>query len=167
MYKQMFTGLVIGKKLKLNTNMYIRKYNPDIKVIETKKSIESYNMVSKYLDNIISFDDYINNENLFQVSAFDKTNLVGVRIFRMKDNKIHLNYSVVDVDYRNIGINKMMFDKILEIAKKNQVYIITSNVRESNIYSLKSLFKSGFSINDRVDMKYPDGEKKIALYLKL
>jgi ribosomal protein S18 acetylase RimI-like enzyme len=85
----------------------------------------------------------------------------------MKDGKIHMNYSAVDDAYRNKGINKKMKLKIIETGKQNGCTLITSNVRESNISSLKSQLSVGFKINDRADLKYPDGEKKIPLYLHL
>ena len=60
-----------------------------------------------------------------------------------------------------------MYSKIEEIAIEMGVNIITSNVRESNKSSLNSLLKCGFSINDRVELTYPDGEKKIPLFKRL
>ncbi len=138
----------------------------NIIITECEKSKDSYDFVSKYL-NIFDYDSYINNENLYQVCAFDNDKLIGVSIFRMKDSKIHLNYSAVDESYRNKGINKKMKIKIIEIGKENNCTLITSNVRQSNIASIKSQQALGFKINDRVDLKYPDGEKKIPLYLNL
>ena len=58
-------------------------------------------------------------------------------------------------------------DKILEIAKVNNVHLITSNVRYSNKSSIKSLLNSGFNVNYNANLKYPDGEKKLSLYIKL
>jgi len=80
---------------------------------------------------------------------------------------IHLNYSAVDEAYRNMGINKSMKLRIIEIGRKNNCSLITSNVRQSNLASLKSQQDIGFKVNDKVDLKYPDGEKKIPLYLHL
>lgn len=139
---------------------------PDLKIVSCDKSKESYNFVSKHLD-MIDYESYINNENLYQICVYDKDKLVGVSIFRMKDGKIHMNYSSVDVDYRNKGINKKMKMKIIDIGRKNDCSIITSNVRASNLASLKSQLDVGFQINDKVDLTYPDGEKKLPLYLRL
>ena len=129
-------------------------------------SRESYDFVAKHLD-ILDFDSYINNENLYQICAYDNDKLVGVSIFRMKDGKIHMNYSSVDETYRNQGINKKMKLKIIEIGRENGCTVITSNVRQSNLSSLKSQQVVGFKVNDRVDLTYPDGEKKLPLYLHL
>ena len=147
---------------------YLRRFNESnsLVVSQCDKSEDSWNFISKFI-NVIPLEDYLNNINLYQVCALDGDKLVGLRIFRMKDGKIHLNYSAVDPDYRNKGLNQKMFEKILEIAKKQGVSLITSNVRQSNSKSIKSLLKSGFSINDKVEMFYPDGEKKIPLYYKI
>jgi len=146
---------------------YLREFNEvNIKIVECKKSKKSYDFVEKYLD-IIDYESYINNENLYQICAYDNEKLIGVSIFKMKDRKIHMNYSSVDELYRNKGINKKMKLKIIEIGRRNECIIITSNVRQSNIPSLRSQQSIGFKINDRVDLTYPDGEKKIPLYLKL
>ena len=139
----------------------------NVYLISCPKNEDSYHFLESHLKSIISKYDYINNENLFQVCAFDNKKLVGVRCFRMKDGKLHLNYSVVDSGYRKIGINQRMFNLIKNIAEKNDIQLITVNVRESNKESLNSLLKSGFQINTNVDLKYPDGEKKIPLYFKL
>jgi L-amino acid N-acyltransferase YncA len=78
-----------------------------------------------------------------------------------------MNYSSVDETYRNQGINKKMMLKIIEIGKENGCIVITSNIRQSNLSSLKSQQAVGFKVNDRFDLTYPDGEKKIPLYLHL
>ena len=146
---------------------YLKSFNESnssVRLID--KDQTTYDFISSYL-NVISYDDYIVNDNLYQVGYFINDELVGLRIFRMLDGKIHLNYSVVSEDYRGGGLNVEMFKKIEEIGRSNVVSLITSNVRESNVSSLKSLLKCGFSINDRVDLRYPDGERKIALYKRL
>ncbi len=141
-------------------------HNNNLIITLCDKSQETYDFISKYLDTI-SYADYIENSNLFQVCCYDSTKLVGLRVFRMKDNKIHLNYTAIEPEYRSLGINQMMLDKIVEVAKQESVVLITSNVRQSNTKSIESLLSSGFSINDKVDMTYPDGEKKIPMYYKI
>ena len=148
---------------------YLRRFNEssdNIEIVQCDKSRESYDFVAKHWD-ILDFDSYINNENLYQICAYDNDKLVGVSIFRMKDGKIHMNYSSVDETYRNQGINKKMKLKIIEIGRENGCTVITSNVRQSNLSSLKSQQVVGFKVNDRVDLTYTDGEKKLPLYLHL
>jgi ribosomal protein S18 acetylase RimI-like enzyme len=135
-----------------------------VKLVDKNKSV--YDFISRYLK-VIPFDDYINNKNLYQIGILKNNDLIGIRVFKMIDHKIHLNYSVVIEHERNKGINKEMFKAIEEIAIKNNITIITSNVRKSNTYSLKSLLSSGFSVNEKSKLFYPDGEEKIALFKKL
>jgi len=149
-------------KLKKYIGFVNEKFGVSIQICE--KSKETYGFILKYLNNIISFGGYMDNENLYQVCAYDNSELIGIRLFRMKDRKVHLNYSVVSESHRNMGINKKMAEKIFEISENNGVELITSNVRESNIYSIKSLLSSGFQINDKVVRYYDDGEKKISLF---
>lgn len=138
----------------------------DIIIKQEEKTNETYDFIKQYLD-VIDFDSYINNNNLYQVVARYDNSIIGIRIFRMNDGKIHLNYSAVIPEFRNKGLNKKMFNEIEKIGISNSVNIITSNVRESNISSLRSLLWSGFQINKNYDLKYPDGEKKLPLFKRL
>ena len=147
---------------------YIKSFNDStsliVKLID--KDLTTYNFIKSYL-NVISYEDYIVNENLYQVGCFSGDELIGLMIFRMVGDKIHLNYTAVLDEFRGLGINGMMLSEIEKIGVDNGVSMITSNVREGNVSSLRSLLKCGFSINDRVDLRYPDGERKVALYKKL
>jgi ribosomal protein S18 acetylase RimI-like enzyme len=146
---------------------YLKRFNESNSSVRLlDKDQTTYDFISSYLD-VISYRDYITNQNLYQVGYFINDELVGLRIFRMLDGKIHLNYSAVSDKFRGSGINSIMYLEIEKIGRSNGVSLITSNVRESNVSSLKSLLKCGFSINDRVDLRYPDGERKIALYKRL
>jgi ribosomal protein S18 acetylase RimI-like enzyme len=150
-----------------NFSMFESIFTGQVEFFECEKTIQAYEILTKYLDNIIGFDEYASNESLYQVCAYQSDKLIGVVVFRMKDDKIHLNYSAVIEDYRNKGINRKMLEKIIEIAKINKISLITANVRISNKASLKSLLNSGLNINNRVSLKYPDGEEKVAFYLKI
>lgn len=148
---------------------HLRKFNEQYENIIIKscqKSEDSYSFASKYLKTI-DIDSYLNNDNLHQICAFNNNELIGISIFRMKDGKIHMNYSAVKEEFRNKGLNKRMKLEIIKIGKENNCDVITANVRESNLPSLTSLLNVGFKINTSVNLEYPDGEKKIPLYLKL
>lgn len=151
--------------IRFNENLNMSDVS-DIIIKQEEKTNETYEFINQYLD-VIDFDSYINNNNLYQVVARYDNSIIGIRIFRMNDGKIHLNYSAVIPEFRNKGLNKKMFNEIEKIGISNNVNIITSNVRESNISSLKSLLGSGFQINKNYDLKYPDGEKKIPLFKRL
>ena len=159
-YKGSFT---LDESINIQTDEY---NDSDIIIKQEEKTNETYDFIKQYLD-VIDFDSYINNHNLYQVVARYDNSIIGIRIFRMNDGKIHLNYSAVIPEFRNKGLNKKMFNEIEKIGILNNVNIITSNVRESNISSLKSLLGSGFQINKNYDLKYPDGEKKLPLFKRL
>lgn len=152
----LFTDIILLPKI-VPTHYYVK---------QCLKSKESYDFVSRYLD-IIDYESYINNDNLYQICAYYNNTLISVSIFRMKDGKIHLNYSAVDDNYRKMGINKSIKEEIIEFGKRNGCSIITANVRSSNVSSKKSLLSVGFKINDSVKRYYPDGEEKISLYLNI
>ena len=97
---------------------YLKSFNESnssVRLID--KDQTTYDFISSYL-NVISFRDYIVNDNLYQVGCFINDELVGLRIFRMLDGKIHLNYSFVSEDYRGGGLNVEMFKKIEEKLKE-------------------------------------------------
>jgi len=130
------------------------------------KSLETWNFTKKFLD-VLDFNTYMENSNLYQVVARSLDDIVGVSIFKMKDGKIHINYSAVVEEKRSRGLNVEMTSEIEKIAKENNVEVITTNVRESNPASINSYLKSGFKINTNYSLSYPDGEKKIALFKRL
>jgi len=130
------------------------------------KSLETWNFIKQYLD-VLDFNTYMENSNLYQVVARSLDDIVGVSIFKMKDGKIHINYSAVVEEKRSRGLNVEMTSEIEKIAKENNVEVITTNVRESNPASINSYLKSGFKINTNYSLSYPDGEKKIALFKRL
>ena len=93
--------------------------------------------------------------------------IVGLRIFKILEDKIHLTYTAVEVPYRGYGINHMMLEIIEGVAKELEIDTITSNVRESNIASLRSLEKSGFKAILGQNLTYSNGEEKIPHIKKL
>ena len=131
------------------------------------KSTEHYDFLSKYLTIPFSVEDFYNNSKIEIVTARTTNKLVGVFLFVLNNNRIHMNYTAVDEKYRNKGINGKMMKFIINYAKEDGIEMITGNVRKSNEYSIKTMLSSGFQVNDKAIGKYPDGEEKIPLYLKL
>jgi ribosomal protein S18 acetylase RimI-like enzyme len=140
-------------------------YNYTISI--ENRSNEHYSFLKKYFDIPFSFVEYINNNNIYIITVRIKDELIGVELFRMKDNKIHLTYTLIEEEYRNKGINTNIKKAVINFAKNNNVNLITANVRKSNMHSLKTFLSTGFKINDSVKNTYPDGEEKIPLYLKV
>lgn len=142
--------------------------NQNVTVKIEDKNTESFNFISKFFNfkknHPYFFEDYTNNQNLYQSVARKGNKIIGVRIFKMENGRIHLYYTAVDDNERNKGINRKLLKEIETFGKKNNVNLITSNVRESNLASLNSLLKSGFQINKSINRFYLDGERKIALF---
>lgn len=150
----------------------IKKFNQFDNISIEDKSDEHYNFLSNYFKLPFTLEEFTNNDKIYIVTSRirtrSKTNeLIGVSLFKMSDGKIHLNYTVVDEKFRNTGVNTNIKEYIIKFANDNNISLITTNVRNSNTYSLKTFLNSGFKINDKYISEYPDGEKKIPLYLKL
>ena len=121
----------------------------------------SFDFINRFINVSISLDDYLDSPNMKQVITYDKDMIVGLRIFKILEDSIHLTYTAVEVPYRGYGINHMMLEIIEGVAKDLGIDTITSNVRESNIPSLRSLEKSGFKSILGQNLTYSNGEEKI------
>jgi ribosomal protein S18 acetylase RimI-like enzyme len=143
------------------------KFDSPILIDLEDKSTEHYSFLSKYFTIPFSVEDFYSNDKINIVTARHINKLVGVSLFVINNDRIHMNYTAVDEKYRNKGINNDIKNFIIKYAKECNINLITTNVRKSNEYSLKTFLSSGFQINDKAIGKYPDGEDKIPLYLKL
>lgn len=127
----------------------------------------SFDFINRFINVSISLDDYLDSPNMKQVITYDKDRIVGLRIFKILEDSIHLTYTAVEVPYRGYGINHMMLEIIEGMAKDLGINTITSNVRESNVASLRSLEKSGFKSILGQNLTYSNGEEKIPHIKKL
>ena len=127
----------------------------------------SFDFINRFINVSITLEDYLSNPLMKQVITYDKDKIVGLRIFRILEDKIHLTYTAVEVPYRGNGINHMMLEIIEGVAKELNIDTITSNVRVSNIASLRSLEKSGFVSIPNQNLTYSNGEEKIPHIKKL
>lgn len=131
------------------------------------KSLDSYEFMNRFITVTIPFEEYIENENINQVIVYHNDKIIALRIYRILEDRIHLTYTAVDVPYRGNSINHMMLLRIEEIAKNLGIDTLTSNVRVSNLASLRSLEKSGFIPIQGQNLTYSNGEKKIPHMKKL
>ncbi len=127
----------------------------------------SFDFINRFINVSISLEDYLHSPNMKQIITYDKDKIVGLRIFKILEDKIHLTYTAVEVPYRGYGINHMMLEIIEGVSKDLGIDTITSNVRESNIASLRSLEKSGFKSILGQNLTYSNGEEKIPHIKKL
>jgi ribosomal protein S18 acetylase RimI-like enzyme len=121
----------------------------------------SFDFINRFINVSISLDDYLHSPNMKQVITYDSDKIVGLRIFKILEDSIHLTYTAVEVPYRGYGINHMMLEIIEDLSRELGIDILTSNVRESNISSLRSLEKSGFISIPGKNLTYSNGEEKI------
>jgi ribosomal protein S18 acetylase RimI-like enzyme len=121
----------------------------------------SFDFINRFINVSISLDDYLHSPNMKQVITYDSDRIVGLRIFKILEDSIHLTYTAVEFPYRGHGINHMMLEIIEDLSRELGIDTITSNVRKSNIPSLRSLEKSGFISIPGQNLTYSDGEEKI------
>lgn len=139
-----------------------------VKIVNTSE--ENYSFLKSYFKKFVTNLDKFLTTSSYKVCEYrsDSGFLIGCSFFVIHDNYIHLNASLISDSFRGLGINKEMKQCIIKYADSiNGIKKITCNVRESNVKSMKSLLNIGFKINNNVDMIYPDGEKKIAMYYEL
>jgi predicted acetyltransferase len=129
----------------------------------SQKDEIGYNFIEQYLSIRFSLEEYLSTNELNQIIATTKEELVGVRMFRILENSIHCSYTAVKVEERGKSINHMMLLEIEKIAKIHNITKITSSARITNYPSNQSLKKSGFILDDE-KTEYPDGETKLHYY---
>ena len=125
------------------------------------KSLDSYEFMNRFIPMSMSLEDYLNDTNINQVIVYHNDKIIALRIYRILGDRIHLTYTAVDIPYRGNSINHMMLLRIEKVATNLGIDTLTSNVRESNSASLRSLEKSGFKPILGQDLTYSNCEKKI------
>jgi len=116
-------------------------------VIDVNKLVLNKDEINKIYDNMIN---YIKDNSAKIVGAFDKHDLVGFiwayeRLVNSQ-KRYHINYFIVDSDYRKNGIGKHLINEIYEIAKKNGVEKIELVVTYKNQNALHFYEKELFEI---------------------
>jgi ribosomal protein S18 acetylase RimI-like enzyme len=139
----------------------------DLNIGLGEKCLNSFDFINRFINVSISLEDYLHSPNMKQVITYDKDKIVGLRIFKILEDSIHLTYTAVEVTYRGFGINHMMLEIIEDLSRELGIDTITSNVRKSNIASLRSLEKSGFVSIPGQNLTYSNGEEKIPHIKKL
>ena len=131
------------------------------------KSLDSYEFMNRFIPMSMSLEDYLNDTNINQVIVYHDDKIIALRIYRILEDRIHLTYTAVDIPYRGNSINHMMLLRIEKVSRNLGIDTLTSNVRESNSASLRSLEKSRFEPILGQELTYSNGEKKIPHMKKL
>lgn len=137
----------------------------DIQVTDNKRK-EHHDMLSKSFS--INYDKFMSNPNTLVVTAKRYGQLVGLGLINRKDkNTIHLSYTHVSKEYRNLNINKLLKRGVEVYCRVNKISTITGNVRLSNLSSIKSLLSRGFLPMSIGESTYTNGDKKVKMYKQL
>ncbi|WDW11562.1 GNAT family N-acetyltransferase [Priestia aryabhattai] len=89
----------------------------------------------------------INDAYKVLVLCSDKDNIVGFLCYKHLDNnKIFINYAVIDSCYQGRGIATSVLPFLIEYAKKKNIYLISGFVTNDNYRALKLFENWGFKI---------------------
>lgn len=139
------------------------------------KSMEHYEFVRNHFDFPVDIDyqkfmecdlNYVVAVRMESVDSPVKF-LLGVSIFSLLEDKIHINYVAIDKEYRRKGINRAINELIEDIARGNYIDYLTANIREKNLNSINSFTKCGFEINTNRMCKYQNGDVKVHVFKKI
>ena len=132
-----------------------------------KKNKEHFIFIKKYFTIRTSSEVFLNDTSLYVIATKWCGELVGVSIFCVERDNVHLNYTAVKKEHRNKKINFLMMEELVIFAKVLSAYNVTANVRSPNKYSVKSLTSSGFSVDENNITKYTNGDLKLPLYINI
>ncbi len=109
----------------------------------------SFSDESKFQDK--QWIDRLNKNNVFTLGKFDNQKIVGltVLVISPREKMRHgatINSVYVNQKYRNKGFAQELINKAIDLAKENQVEIITLSVVTHNKKALYLYNKLGFSI---------------------
>lgn len=137
-----------------------------------QKTKEHFDFMSKYFKMYFTLGDFLKRKDLFVVVIRDDdSNIVALTLVRETWMKVPEGYStfsvlrvvftIVDEDYRGHGLNQILLDFVYDYGKENGAKYIVANIRESNVVSIRSFMKNGFSLSNIKTKPYKNGEKKV------
>lgn len=123
---------------------------------------------TKFPDDNLDWDDYINNENkiVFFVYKFDKC--VGqIRIVKQVNKFCYIENIAVVKLMRNCGIGKMLIDKAEEWAKERNLTGLSLEAQDDNLGACRFYVNQGFEIGGidvLVHLNHPNIDRAIYWY---
>ena len=113
---------------------------------------KTLNLVSPNLTYPFKFKDWV-SKNYFEKSKpitsiviKIKNWIVGHISYRIEKNKVHLFNLIIDEKFRNLGLAKLLIDKVERDCFLKKKDYITLNVLKKNEVAISLYKKSGFSI---------------------
>lgn len=110
-----------------------------IREFRNKDLIEVNNLLQSFDYNI---GEKSFNNDFFKILVYEDNLIKGVLIYQFIYDRIEIDYIIVDIKYRNLGIATKLL-KFLESKYKN-LKNITLEVRESNKVAINFYEKNGF-----------------------
>ena len=126
-------------------------YSDDLKkMLNDVLVINGFNKTREQINTL--FDDmlkFIEDGSAYIIGAFDDKKIAGF-IWVYKRNvdekiKLHINYFIVNEEYRRLGIGKKLIDEVLAYAKKNNIHNIELMVSSSNASAISFYQNNGFT----------------------
>ena len=113
---------------------------------------KTLNLVSPNLTYPFKFKDWV-SKNYFEKSkpiisivVKIKNWIVGHISYRIEKNKVHLFHLIIDEKYRDLGLAKLLIDKVERDCFLKKKDYITLNVLKKNEVAISLYKKLGFSI---------------------
>lgn len=123
-------------------------------LFENDKKNSDFDTINKIYNNILQ---YLEDKSAIIYGAFDNKNLVAFiwAYKRIVDNKTryHINYFIVEDEWRKRGIGSNLIKKINELAKKNGVEIIELMVCNENKSAINFYSAFEFEVEKQVMIK--------------
>ena len=143
---------------------YGESYKPTIDLHTKKYNDKDYDWFEK----VYKID--LDRSKLSMVNDLYTTHYgdIGKAIFKINDNKAHVNIIATKNEERNKGVAKKITNEVEFFCKSKGVELITSNVSENNINSINLHISCGFTENkNAIGRFYDDGSRKLAFYKKI
>lgn len=138
--------------IKEMNNQIVNEYEKEIKEY-LKETLNQNNIIcdTAFVDKTYKdMKDFIEDESAIIICAFDNDKLLGF-IWgyerEVNENKrIHINYFIVNSNYRKQGIGKRLIEKIYKIAKNRNIAKIELMVTAQNKEAVDFYKKQNFNI---------------------
>ena len=115
--------------------------------------ILSQSQINYMLDKFQSYEaikNQINNERYIYNILEDNGNIIGYFGASIKDEYLFLSKLYIKKDFRGLGCGKVAFNKIKQIALKNNKKLIRLTVNKNNLNTIKAYEKWGFETIEAV-----------------
>ncbi len=123
----------------------------DITDLDFIYQLSNQEMGSKFDYQMIK--DYINAKETFSVFIVEKNDRIGfIILWESGENGQIFDFGIID-EFRRKGYGKLLLNFAINYFKKNNVKIISLEVREDNLAAIKLYESHGF-IKQRVISKY-------------